>query len=92
MTTYDASSKKGLRDPNTEIEVGITIITRATQEFDMGHGEWAIVPCADRRIHIKCKFSEYTEQFVLDYVREHWGRGWLVQSHNFCIEDHLHPF
>ena len=92
MVLYNPDSKKGLRDPNTEIEVGVTIISRATQEFDMGHGEWAIVPCADRRIHIKTTFGNYTEKFVLDYVREHWGRGWLVQSHNICIDDNLAPF
>ena len=36
MVLYNPDSKKGLRDPNTEIEVGVTIISRATQEFDMG--------------------------------------------------------
>ncbi|MEM8722452.1 MAG: hypothetical protein AAGE84_24700 [Cyanobacteria bacterium P01_G01_bin.39] len=92
MTTYNAHDKSKLRSPDTPVEIGVTIITRATQEFDMGSGEWAIVPCADRRIHIKTTFGNYTEQFVLDYVREHWGRGWLVQSHNLCVSDDLHPF
>lgn len=52
----------------------------------------SLVPCCDRRIHLKCLFKEYTEQFVLDYVRKNWGRGWIVQSHNLCVEDEFHPF
>jgi hypothetical protein len=92
MTIYNANDKTKLRPPDSEITIGVTIISRATQEFDMGHGEWAIVPCADRRIHIQCLFKEYTEQFVLDYVQTRWGRGWIVQSHNLCIEDDLAPF
>ena len=91
MTIYDAS-KSNQRPPDSEIEVGITIISRATMELDFGHGEWAVVPCCDRRIHLKCLFKEYTEQYVLDYVEKHWGRGWIVQSHNICIEDKFHPF
>ena len=92
MTIYNANNKNKIRPPDSEIEVGITIISRATQEFDFGNGECAIVPCCDRRIHLKCLFKEYTEQFVLDYVRKNWGRGWIVQSHNLCIEDEFHPF
>ena len=92
MTTYNPHDKSKLRPPDAPITIGVTIISRATQEFDFGHGEWAIVPCADRRIHLKCLFKEYTEEYVLDYVRKHWGGGWIVQSHNLCIEDEFHPF
>ena len=92
MTTYNSHDKSKLRPPDAPIEIGVTIITRATQEFDMGSGDWAIVPCADRHFFIKTTWENYTEQFVLDYVRERWGRGWLVQSHYLAVEDQYHPF
>ena len=36
MTTYNPHDKRKLRSPDTQIQIGVTIITRATQEFDMG--------------------------------------------------------
>ena len=92
MTTYDANSKKGLRSPDAEIEIGVTICTRQHIEIDMGHGEYALVPAQDKRVHIKTTWGNYTDQFVLDYVAKKYGRAWVVMSHNLCLSDDLHPF
>jgi hypothetical protein len=91
MATYNPQDNK-LRPPDSPVLIGVTIISRATQEFDMGHGEWAIVPCCDRHLFIKTEWKNYTEKFVLSYVEKHYGKGWIVQSHYLAIEDKYHPF
>lgn len=92
MTTYDANSTRGLRNPNDEIEIGVTICTRENIVVDMGHEEYALVPAQNKRVHMKCLFKEYTDKYVLDYVAKKYGRAWVVMSHNLCIKDEYHPF
>ena len=92
MTTYNPHDKSKVRPPDAPIEIGVTICTRQHIELDMGHGEYALVPAQDKRVHIKTTWENYTDKFVLDYVAKKYGRAWVVMSHNLCIEDKYHPF
>ena len=93
MTTTQYNLKPSTPDPDDEIEIGVNLISKSCDIYDMGNGHAAELPNKDFLIFIKTTRSNFNDSFIKAEVRRRgYGRAFLIRSYWEAIPESEQPF
>ncbi len=93
MTTTEYNPKPNAPDPDQIIEIGVNIVSKSCDIYDMGNGHAAEIPNKDFLIFIKTARSNFNDAFVKAEVRRRgYGKAFLIRSYWEAIPESEQPF
>ena len=93
MTTTQYNLKPSTPDPDDEIEIGVNLISKSCDLYDLGDGNAAEIPHKDFLIFIKTARSNFNDAFVKAEVkRRGYGKAFTIRSYWKAIPESEQPF
>ena len=93
MTSTHYKFQPNKPDSHEEIEIGVNLISKSCDIYDMGDGNAVELPNKDFLIFIKTTRSNFNDAFVKAEVRRRgYGKAFLIRSYWEAIPESEQPF